>query len=63
MCGQFVGTAREILSQNDIDELANLTEYGNRYHHDTNPAWQTADINDAELLGFVRRVLAFTRRG
>ena len=62
LCDQRVGTANLVLSQPDIDELRNLTEYANRFHHNTNPAWQTQHINDAELLDFVRRTLAFTRR-
>lgn len=63
MCSQHVGRATEILSRDDVDELAALTDYGNRFHHDTNPAWQTADINDAELVGFVRRTVVFAKRG
>ena len=62
ICRQFVGTSQEVLPQADIDELATLTEYGNLFHHDTNPAWQTADINDAELLSFVHRAIDFTKR-
>ncbi|QPQ54266.1 AAA family ATPase [Allosphingosinicella flava] len=62
IASQHVGGATQILCQNDVDELATLTDYANRFHHDTNPAWQTADINDAELLAFVRRVVAFTKR-
>lgn len=59
---QKVGTQHEILCAKDIEELSNLIEYGNRFHHDTNTAWQTEIVNDGELSGFVRRVLAFTRR-
>ncbi len=62
VCAQHVGSATEILSQHDIDELGALTDYGNRFHHDTNPAWQTADINDTELVSFVRRTLSFAKR-
>jgi wobble nucleotide-excising tRNase len=62
ICEQFVGTSREILNQTDIIELRSLTEYANRFHHDTNPAWLTQQINDGELLDFVKRTLAFTRR-
>jgi wobble nucleotide-excising tRNase len=62
MCEQRVGTPREILSQADINELRNLTEYANRFHHDTNPAYLTQRINDAELLDFARRTLAFAKR-
>jgi wobble nucleotide-excising tRNase len=62
LCEQRVGTPQQILAQADINELRDLTEYSNRFHHDTNPAWQTERINDGELLNFVRRTLAFTRR-
>jgi len=62
LCRQRVGTADEILSQADITELEALKDYGNRFHHDSNPAWQTAVINDQELTGFCRRTLAFARR-
>ena len=62
ICEQRVDTARQILSQPDIDELRNLTEFANRYHHDTNPAYLTQRINDAELLDFARRTLAFAKR-
>jgi wobble nucleotide-excising tRNase len=62
ICEQRVGTPQEILNQADITELTELTEYANRFHHDTNPAWQTANINDGELVGFVQRTLAFAKR-
>jgi wobble nucleotide-excising tRNase len=62
ICEQRVSAANEILNQADIAELRDLTEYVNLFHHDTNPAWQSQRINDAELLDFVRRTLAFTRR-
>lgn len=61
-CEQRVGTARQILSQSDIVELRNLTEFANRHHHNTNPAYLTQQINDAELLDFARRTLAFAKR-
>jgi hypothetical protein len=62
LCQQRVGTADEILSEDDTEELANLIEYGNRFHHDTNPAWETEVINDGELRGFVSRTLTFASR-
>jgi wobble nucleotide-excising tRNase len=62
LCEQRVGTPQEILNQSDINELRDMTEYANRFHHDTNPVWLNVRINDGELLGFVRRTLAFTRR-
>jgi wobble nucleotide-excising tRNase len=48
-----------VMDTAQLTELGNLTEYGNRFHHDTNPAWDAEHINDAELLGFVRRTLNF----
>jgi wobble nucleotide-excising tRNase len=62
LCRQRVGQPNEILGQAAIRELGELTEYANRFHHDTNPAWETEVINDAELRSFVQRALAFARR-
>jgi hypothetical protein len=62
ICRQRVGTAGELLSGADITELRALLDYANMFHHDTNAAWQTAVINDAELINFCERTLAFTRR-
>lgn len=52
-------TGRPILSSAKLAELEDLTEYANKFHHDTNPAWDTESINDGELHGFVQRTLAF----
>lgn len=62
LCAQRVGTPQEILSQADIDELRDLVDYGNLFHHDTNAAWETEVINSAQLEGYVRRTLAFAKR-
>jgi wobble nucleotide-excising tRNase len=62
-CVQRVGGADEILAQYDINELTDLKEYGNLFHHDTNPAYQTADINDAQLVQYVTRTLSFAKKG
>ena len=62
LCEQRVHTAREILDETDTRELGDITEYANKFHHETNPAWQTEVINDAELTGFARRTLDFTKR-
>ena len=40
-------------------ELEEIADYANKFHHDTNPAWETERVNDTELLGFVGRVLDF----
>lgn len=62
ICDQRVGGPNEILSAADIAELRLLLNYANRFHHDSNPAWQTAAINDAELSDFSRRTLIFASR-
>ncbi|XOB98388.1 AAA family ATPase [Deinococcota bacterium DY0809b] len=69
MLGQFVGLCRqrignpdEILDETATQELDELKEYANRFHHDTNPAWETVHINDTELKSFVERTLRFIRR-
>ncbi len=62
ICAQRVGTPQQILTQADIDELRDLVDYANLFHHDTNPAWQTQVINSIQLEGFVRRTLAFAKR-
>lgn len=61
-CRQQVGTANEIMSSTYVEELQALLVYANKFHHDTNAAWQTAIINDHELLDFSQRTLDFTRR-
>ncbi len=62
LCRQQVGRPDEILDESAAQELDELKEYANRFHHDTNPAWETEVVNDAELRTFVERTLAFTRR-
>jgi hypothetical protein len=62
ICHQRVGQHSRILSQGDIDELRALLDYANRFHHDTNPAYETEAINDQELKNFCERVLLFARR-
>jgi wobble nucleotide-excising tRNase len=62
VCEQRCGADEEILNHHAVDELRALVEYANRFHHDTNPAWETETINDGELRGFVERALGFCRR-
>jgi wobble nucleotide-excising tRNase len=61
-CQQRLGTSEQILSIGDVAELRQILDYANRFHHDTNAACQTEVINDHELMDFVRRTLAFTKR-
>ena len=62
ICDQRVNTTNEILDATRVRELREILEYANRFHHDTNPAWETEAINDTELRNFVERALAFARR-
>jgi wobble nucleotide-excising tRNase len=68
LLGPFRGIAQQravsgtpIVDATKLTELGHLTEYSNRFHHDTNPAWDSEHINDGELQGFVRRTLEFVR--
>lgn len=61
-CRQREGTRAEILNRQNRMELRDLLDYANRFHHDTNPAWQTEAINDQELVNFSRRTLAFATK-
>ena len=62
LCESRLGGVNEILSAGDLGELRALVDYANHFHHDTNPAWQTAAINDAELSDFANRTVQFTSR-
>ncbi len=62
LCEQRIGSSQEILDASTGQELRDLVEYANRFHHDTNPAWESEVINDGELHGFVRRTLGFIKR-
>lgn len=62
LCRQRAGQADKVLDGDATQELGELVEYANRFHHDTNPAWETETINDGELRNFVERALAFARR-
>lgn len=61
-CQRRLGGPGEIINTADVQELHDIVEYANRFHHDTNPAWETATVNDAELLQFTNRTLCFARR-
>lgn len=58
-CQQRENTPNLILEPNVRTELRALLDYANDFHHDTNPAWQTANINEQELLDHARRTLHF----
>ncbi len=59
ICQQRENTPNQIISSDARTELRALLDYANDFHHDTNPAWQTANINEQELLDHARRVIGF----
>jgi wobble nucleotide-excising tRNase len=61
-CTLHIGTPREIMSAANAQELRALLDYVNKFHHDTNAAYATELINDAELTDFTLRTLRFIRR-
>jgi wobble nucleotide-excising tRNase len=61
ICRQRLNTPQQVLDEQATQELEDLADYANRFHHDTNPAWMTVQINDGELRGFVQRALDFAK--
>lgn len=59
---QRVGQPSAILDLAGCDELEQLKDYGNKFHHDGSAAWTPPAVIDQELEGFVRRTLRFIRR-
>lgn len=51
-----------ILSAPVVTELDAICEYANKFHHNTNAAWETETVNETELRGWVDRTLAFIRK-
>lgn len=60
MCNE---TSRKIMSFDDIKKLRDLREYANRFHHASNPAWETETINETELTDFAEKTIQFLSRG
>lgn len=56
---QLIEQGQSIMTTEKLTELDEIREYANRFHHDTNPAWETEVPSDAELLRFVERVMDF----
>ena len=61
LCQQRTGASDQILDAVRTQDLDDILAYANRFHHDTNLANETEVVNDGQLVGFVKRVLAFTR--
>jgi wobble nucleotide-excising tRNase len=59
-CRQRLGATNQILNQEDYNELFELVEYGNLFHHETNTEYDEAvPINDGQLQVFVERALNY----
>ncbi len=61
LCQQRIGNADEILDATRTQELGDVLAYANKFHHDTNRAYETEIVNDGQLLDFVKRALRLTR--
>ena len=61
-CRARIARPDRMLDQANVDELHQLKDYGNKFHHDSNAAWQTEIINSQELEAFAERVIAFCRK-
>jgi wobble nucleotide-excising tRNase len=61
-CQRRHGQANQLLDPADTTDLRAILDYANRFHHDSNPAWQTETINDQELASFCRRTISFIQR-
>jgi wobble nucleotide-excising tRNase len=62
LCQQRIGKPDQVLDAGRTQELDDILAYANRFHHDTNRAYETEVVNDGQLLDFVKRTLAWTRR-
>ena len=60
-CQLAVNDGRAILDQDRINELRDLNDYASRFKHDGGERRSMGTINDAELVAYTKRVLAFTR--
>lgn len=62
-CDKTLNTPNQILDENDLVELKNLTNYCNLFHHDTNSlGYTTARLNEGELTNYAQRTLTFIRK-
>lgn len=70
--GKFLTDAKQatqdgspILAEASIEELDNLREYANQFHHGGSKNWQEnlSNVNEKQLNGYAQRVVVFTRIG
>lgn len=60
-CEEQLGKPEQILSEDKFNELCQILEYANSFHHDSNPAWKSQAVDTDELVTYVKRTLKFTR--
>ena len=60
-CQDRVDDSSQIIDSTKLSDLRDILQYAHRFHHDTNPAWQSAVINSTELEGYVSDVLEFVK--
>lgn len=70
LLGEFINIARQaeqagnaLLPTERLDELDDLREYANQFHHNTSKTWQSnlANVNETALKGYAGRVIQFVR--
>ena len=70
LLGEFINIARQaeraentLLSTERLNELDDLREYANQFHHNTSKTWQSnlANVNETALKGYAGRVTQFVR--
>lgn len=62
-CVQALKAKTPILNQADTDELRDLLDYANKFHHETSSAYATESINVQELVKYCDRTIAFAKKG
>ena len=60
-CRGQLGKQPDVLANVEIQDLEEIVEFSNRFHHSTNPAWETEQINSIELRSYVKNTLRIVR--
>ena len=70
LLGEFINVARQaerngnsLLPAERLDELDDVREYANQFHHNTSKTWQAnlTNVNETALRGYAGRVIKFVR--
>ena len=60
-CRMKVGRPTEVVGEQLIEEIDEIVEYSERYHHSKGPAYETKQINSEELLSYVEMTLEIVK--